>query len=152
VSPAPPSPSATPSIEGRRAGRMRGAAALSAAALAAVTPLLEKNPAKALAARACGVPMAFSMARVIVLGFATAMLHQIWLAGVAGWPDATLSIAVVLAMPTLSAMERVRPEQVIELTKTLMDRFGVGGVRTMASVYSTEPSKYDDHRDDGGGS
>ena len=127
----------------RRRGRV-----LRAVAVAAVTPLLEKNPTKALAARAVGVPMAFSMARVIVLGFAAAMLHQIWCAGVAGWPDATLSIAVVLAMPVLSAMERVRPGQVVELAKALVGRFGMGAGRGMASVYSVEPSKYDDHRVD----
>jgi len=132
----------------RAAGGERRGRAVRAVMVAAVTPLLEKNPAKALAARAFGVPMAFSMARVIVLGFAVAMLHQIWRAGVAGWPDATLSISVVLAMPVLSAMERVRPGQVVELAKALVDRFGVGAGREMASVYSVEPSKYDDHRVD----
>ncbi|HTR77639.1 MAG TPA: hypothetical protein VMH39_06000 [Gemmatimonadaceae bacterium] len=121
---------------------------LRAVAVAAVTPLLEKNPAKALAARAVGVPMAFSMARVIVLGCAVAMLHQIWCAGVAGWPDATLSMAVVLAMPVLTAMERVSPQLVMELARGLVGRFGVGAGRSMASVYSGEPSKFDDHRVD----
>jgi hypothetical protein len=134
----------------RRTHAHRRAARLGWVIVAAVTPLLEKNPVKAKAARTFGVPMVFSMARLIVLGFAVAMLHQIWFAGVAGWPDATLSIAVVLAMPTLSAMERVRPGQVLDLTRALLGRFGEGGVRTIGSVYPTEPSKYDDHRDDGG--
>ena len=120
-----------------------------AMAVAAVTPLLEKNPTKTRAARTFGVPLIFSMARLIVLAFAVAMLRQIWLAGIAGWPDATLSIAVVLAMPTLSAMERVRPSQVLDLTKVLLNRFGDGAVRSIDSVYPTEPSKYDDHRNDG---
>ncbi len=115
-------------------------------ALAAVTPLLEKNVVKTLA---LDVPVVFSMSRVIVLAFAAAMLRQVWLAGVAGWPDATLSIAIVLAMPVLGAMERVGPAQVVELTKTLLGRFGVGGVRRAANVYAAEePSKFDDHRVD----
>jgi hypothetical protein len=118
--------------------------------VAAVTPLLEKNPIKTRAARTFGVPVMFSMARLIVLAFAVAMLHQIWLAGIAGWPDATLAIAVVQAMPVLSAMERVRPGQVLDLGKVLLSRFGEGAVRGMGSVYPVEPSKYDDHRDDGG--
>ncbi|MDB4878095.1 MAG: hypothetical protein JWM41_4541, partial [Gemmatimonadetes bacterium] len=64
------------------------------------------------------------------------------------WPDATLAIAIVLALPILGALERVHPQDVVELAKTLVTRFGVGGVRRMGSVYSNEPSKYDDHRND----
>ena len=115
-------------------------------AFAALTPLLEKNVIKTLS---LDIPVVFSMSRVIVLAFAVAMLRQIWHAGIAGWPDATVAIAIVLALPILGALERVKPEDVVELAKTLVDRFGVGGVRTMGSVYSGEPSKYDDHRHDG---
>ncbi len=115
-------------------------------ALALITPLLEKNVIKTLAV---DVPLVFSMSRLIVLAFALALLRQIWRAGIAGWPDATLAIAVVLALPLLSALERARPEDIVELAKTLAGRFGAGGVRAMASVYSAEPSKYDDHRNDG---
>ncbi len=116
------------------------------AAAVVFTPLLEKNVVKTLALDA---PVVFSMSRVIVLAFAAAMLRQVWRAGVAGWPDATLSIAIVLAMPVLGAMERVGPAQVVELAKTLLSRFGIGGVRRAGSVYAAEePSKYDDHRAD----
>lgn len=45
-----------------------------------------------------------------VLAFAVGMVRQLWHAGIAGWPDATLAIAVVLALPTLGALERVTPE------------------------------------------
>jgi hypothetical protein len=96
---------------------------LRAIALAVLTPLLEKNVVKTLA---MDVPVVFSMSRIIVLAFAVAMLRQIWRSGVAGWPDATLAIAIVLALPILGALERVGPTHVVELAKLLLGRFGVG--------------------------
>ncbi len=115
---------------------------------AVLTPLLEKNVIKTLS---LDVPVVFSMSRVIVLAFAVGELRQIWLAGIAGWPEATLAIAIVLALPLLGALERVRPTDVVELAKTLITRFGEGGMRRVRSVYdAAEPSKFDDHRDDGG--
>ena len=124
--------------------RMRRAAVV---ALAALSPLLEKNVVKTFAA---DVPVVFSMSRLIVLAFAVGMLRQLWSAGVAGWPEATLAIAIVLALPILGALERVKPDAVVELAGTLLNRFGVGGVRRVASVYDAarEPSKFDDHRSD----
>ena len=115
------------------------------AALAAVTPLLEKNVIKTLS---LDVPVVFSMSRVIVLAFAAAMLRQIWRSGIAGWPESTLAIAIVLAMPVLGAIERVSPAHVLELARTMLGRFGVGGVRRAAGAYAQEPSKFDDHRQD----
>jgi hypothetical protein len=118
--------------------------------LAVVTPLLEKNVIKTLS---LDVPVVFSMSRVIMLAFAVGELRQMWRAGIAGWPEATLAIAIVLALPLLGALERARPAEVLELAKTLVSRFGIGGVRPMASVYAPkpEPSKFDDHREDGSG-
>jgi hypothetical protein len=112
-----------------------------------VTPLLEKNVIKTLSFEA---PVVFSMSRVIVLAFAIGELRQMWRAGIAGWPEATLAIAIVLALPLLGALERVRPHEVVGLAKALLARFGEGGVRPMASVYDAkrEPSKFDDHRND----
>ena len=117
-------------------------------AIAALTPLLEKNVVKTIG---LDVPVVFSMSRVIVLAFATGMLRQLWRAGVAGWPEATLAIAIVLALPTLAALERLQPADTLALMRGVVDRFGVGGVRSVASVYEAprEPSKYDDHRNDG---
>jgi hypothetical protein len=115
--------------------------------LALLTPLFEKNPSKTMTFSRCHVPMVLSMARMIVLLFAAAMLYQVRHAGVAGWPEATLCIAIVLAIPLLSALERVRPEQAIGLMKSLFRRFGEGAARRIGSVYAEEPSKYDDHRD-----
>ncbi len=115
--------------------------------LALVTPLLEKNIVKTFGLDA---PFVVSMSRVIVLAFAIGELRQMWRAGIAGWPEATLAIAIVLALPLLGAIERARPADVMELARTLVSRFGVGGVRPMASVYAPtrEPSKFDDHRED----
>ena len=119
-------------------------------ALAIVTPLLEKNVLKTIS---LDIPVIFSMSRVILLAFACAMLRQIWRAGIAGWPEASLSIAVVLALPILGALDKVKPTDVLELAKVMLSRFGEGGVRRTASVYAAdaEPSKYDDHRSDSPG-
>jgi hypothetical protein len=117
--------------------------------LAVVTPLLEKNPAKAIAAG--GSTPVFSMSRLVVVAFAYAMLRQVWRTGVGGWPDATLAIAIVLALPLLGAMDRVQPEQVLALGSALLSRFGVGDVRPARWVYGTEPSRLDNHRGDAHG-
>jgi hypothetical protein len=119
--------------------------------VAFATPLLEKNPTKALTVRGRRLPFVFSMARLIVLAFAVAMLHQAWRAGIAGWPEATLSMAIVLALPVLGALERVRPADTIALAKSLFGRFGTGAGRSIGSVFAVEPSKHDDHRHDGRG-
>ena len=103
---------------------MNGLALARALCLAALTPLLEKNVSKTIA---LDIPVVFSMSRVIVLSFAVAMLRRVWHAGIAGWPDATLSIAIVLALPILGALERVSTEQMVDLTKTLVNRFGGRG-------------------------
>jgi hypothetical protein len=114
-------------------------ALVRAGALALVTPLMEKNPAKTFAA---GVPFVFSMSRAIVLAFAIGALRQMCQGGVRGWPEATLAIAIVLALPLLGALDRVRPSEVLQLTRALFGRFGIGAVSMQ------EPSKFDDHRED----
>jgi hypothetical protein len=129
----------------------RGWRLLVSGLLIVTTPLVEKNPAKTLVSHA---PVVLSMARVVVLGFAVAMLRQVWLAGIAGWPDATVSISVVLALPIVGALERVAPSDVVSLAQSLVGRFGTGDVRRAWSAYAaaaTEPSKFDDHRSDATG-
>src|SRR5436190_13884065 len=123
----------------------RGARAVDAvrtALLALVTPLLEKNPVKTLAA---DTALVFSMTRLIWLAFAIACLRQIGAAGVAGWPEATLAIAIVLAPPILSALERVEARDVLAFGQVLLGRFGLGEARRLTSVYAEEPSPHDDH-------
>ena len=125
--------------------------ALRALALAIATPLLEKNAAMIVVARSLKVSLVFSMTRVIVLAFAIAMLHQSWNAGIAGWPEAMVSITVVLAMPILGALEHARPADAISLAKSLAGRFGIGDTRRgVGRVVGVVSSKDDDHRDDGG--
>lgn len=114
-------------------------------ALVALTSLLEKNVIKTAAVDA---PLVISMSRLIVLAFAAGVLRQIWHAGIAGWPDATLAIAIVLALPILGALEHAKPEDMLDVAKTLIGRIGAGDVRRMTGVYSEpptkEPSEYDD--------
>ena len=113
--------------------------------MALVTPLLEKNPAKALATP--GSAFVFSMSRLIVLAFATAMLRQLWQCGVGGWPEATLSMAIVLALPLLGALDRVSPEQVLALGGALIGRFGIGDVGPARWRFDGEPNRFDNHRE-----
>ena len=127
----------------RRAVRPLGIA--RAALLALVTPLLEKNPVKALAA---DTALVFSMTRLIWLAFAIACLRQIGAAGVAGWPEATLAISIVLAPPLLSALERVEPKDVLSFGQVLLGRLGLGEARRLTSAYAQEPSPHDDHQTD----
>jgi hypothetical protein len=100
-------------------------AAIRTVSLAALTPLLEKNAIKTLTT---DVPIMFSMSRLVVLAFAIGMMRQLWAVGIVGWPDATLSISVVLALPILGALERATPEQVVDVTKALIGTLGVGEI------------------------
>jgi hypothetical protein len=118
---------------------------IRAALFALVTPLLEKNPVKALAA---DTALVFSMTRLIWLAFAIACLRQISATGVAGWPEATLAIAIVLAPPLLSTLERVDPHDVLAFGQVLLGRFGLGEARRITSVYAEEPTPHDNHQPD----
>jgi membrane-bound metal-dependent hydrolase YbcI (DUF457 family) len=104
--------------------------------LGLVSPLLEKNILKTLVVDA---PVVLSMARLVVLGFAVALLHRIWTVGITGWPDAALAIAIVLALPVVDALGRARPTDVLSVLRALVEHLGVDG---------SEPSKFDDHRQD----
>lgn len=115
---------------------------------AVITPLLEKNPRKTVVLTANEFRMVISMSRVVVLCFAVVMLAQIRYAGVAGWPDATLCITVVLALPLLSALEKLPPDATLDTFTALLGRVGRGGVRSIGSVFGTGPRRDDDHRAD----
>ena len=119
--------------------------ALRLTLLVCVTPLMEKNPVKTIGAQ---VPIVFSMSRLILVAFAVAMFQQIWRAGVVGWPEALVCIAIAWGMPILGGLERMTAKDVVTIITTLLGRFGIGPARGAGSVYSTEPSKFDDHRND----
>lgn len=111
-----------------------------------VSAITEKNPAKVLAST---TPVVLSATRIIIVAFAIAMLRQIWKAGIAGWPEAWVTIACMLALPLIAALEALGPKVTIEVFEKLLDRFGTGAARTITSVYDPrEPSLHDDHRDD----
>lgn len=116
--------------------------------LALLTPLLEKNPHKTRVSR-CHVPVVLSMARLVVLLFAAAMLRQIYLAGIAGWPEATVCIAVVLAIPLLAALEHFSPEQAMQLMQSLVQKMGDGALRGVGSIYPAVTLKAERRQSDG---
>ncbi len=99
-----------------------------------ITPVLEKSAVKTLAMDS---PIILSMSRLIAVGFAGVMLKHFWHGGINGWPDATLGIATVLALPVMNAIQRANPDEVVALTRVLLARIG-----------TPEPSKFDDHRSD----
>jgi hypothetical protein len=100
----------------------------------ALTPVLEKNVVKTMAMDS---KLVISMSRLIAVAFAIVTLKEFWNAGIDGWPDATLGIAVVLALPVMNAIGRANPDEVVALTRVLIARMG-----------TTEPGKLDDHRND----
>jgi hypothetical protein len=106
---------------------LRSARSISAAAL---TPVLEKNVART---RALPSPIVVSMSRLIAVAFAVVMLHEFWRKGIDGWPDATLGIATVLALPLMKALETADPGELLAVTRMLLVRLG-----------GEDPSKHDD--------
>ncbi len=116
-----------------------------AVGLALATMIVEKNPFKRLG---LNVPVVVSAMRVTIMLFTVVDLYRLATIPVIGWPDATLAIAIVLAHPLVSALERMKPEATVGLVKALVARFGVGEVARVGKVLNREPSKYDDHRQD----
>ncbi len=104
----------------------------------------EKNPSKVMAVDA---PFVFSLSRIIVCIFTYGMYRQMVGAGIAGWPESTLCIALVYAIPILNALGKVEAHEVITFGAAIIQRFGEGAVRTVKNVYNPalEPNaKHDD--------
>lgn len=97
-----------------------------------VSWVVEKNPSKQLYAFS---PVMMSMTRVTVAAFTIAMLHQIWYAGIVGWPESTFCIALVLALPLMSAFDKLGAGSVVDVFKTLLGRVGIGGTNEIGSAY-----------------
>jgi hypothetical protein len=107
---------------------------LKSLGVAALTPVLEKNVVKTLAMDS---PLVVSMSRLIAMVFAAVVLREYWQTGIDGWPDATVGIATVIALPMMNAIERAKPDDVMAITRLLLAR-----------MRGPEPSKLDDHRID----
>ena len=111
---------------------------------AVLSPLAEKNPARFAMV---DTPFVFSMSRVIVACFSYGMFRQLQYAGIAGWPEATLCIALVYAIPILDALSKVSPQEVLAFGKAIIDRLGIGEVRQVGNLMDPRlPSKHDDER------
>jgi len=57
----------------------------------------------------------------------------------------------VLALPMLGALERAKPEQTLDVLKSLVGRFGIGEQRRALSLFTREaeePFRYDNHWSD----
>jgi hypothetical protein len=96
-------------------------------------------------------PWMLSMKRVIVVLFAGVCAGQIAATGVVGWPMATLSVAIVVALPLMTALEAMPPHAALELAEHVIARLGVGstgGTGAAPAHRAPEPSKWDDHRID----
>jgi hypothetical protein len=101
--------------------------------LCIVSPLMEKNPQRVLATRA---PVVLSMTSIAIAAFSVAMFHQMWSAGIAGWPEATLCMALILSSPITAALEKLPAKEIVEFGTHILERFGQGGTRTVGSVFT----------------
>lgn len=99
-------------------------AALSVLAVA-ISPLAEKNPLRALSSVA---PVVLSMSRVTVAVFTGVDAYRLARATTIGWPEVTLAIALVFALPVLSALGKVSAPEVVAFGAKMIERFGVGDV------------------------
>lgn len=93
-----------------------------------LSPFAEKNPVKALSNVA---PIVLSMSRVTVAVFTVVDAYRLATAKTIGWPEATLAIALVFALPILAALSKVSPSEVVAFGAKIVERFGVGDVAQM---------------------
>jgi len=108
--------------------------------------VMEKNPQKVLSTQA---PISLSMTRIVILAFAVGLFRQMWMAGIAGWPEATLCIALVFSNQLASALDKLPAKDVLDFGKAIVSRFGMGEVRQVGNLYPENlPSKYDDESQD----
>ncbi len=90
-----------------------------------LSPFAEKNPVKALSNIA---PIVLSMSRVTVAVFTAVDAYRLATAETIGWPEATLAIALVFALPVLAALSKVSPEEIVAFGAKIIERFGEGDV------------------------
>lgn len=90
-----------------------------------LSPFAEKNPVRALSSVA---PIVLSMSRVTVAVFTAVDAYRLATAKTIGWPEATLAMALVFALPVLAALSKVSPSEVVAFGAKIIERFGVGDV------------------------
>lgn len=90
-----------------------------------ISPLAEKNPIKTYSSCA---PIVLSMSRIAVATFVVVDAIRLAHAVAIGWPEATLAIGLVFALPVLRALDKVSPHEVLAFGSIMMNRFGVGDV------------------------
>lgn len=105
-----------------------------------LSPIAEKNPVKALSSLA---PIVLSMSRITVLVFTIVDASRLATAEMIGWPEVTLAIALVFALPVLAALNKVSASEVVAFGGKILERFGVGAV-----AQPPYPSMDQDERDD----
>jgi hypothetical protein len=99
--------------------------ALQQFAATVLSPIAEKNPVKALSSIA---PVVLSGSRITVGVFTAVDAYRLAHAATIGWPEVTLAIALVFALPVLAGLSKVAPAEAIAFGEKILDRFGVGDV------------------------
>lgn len=112
---------------------------VKSAGTTALSPVLEKNVVKTITTG--NSTLVLSMSRLIAVAFSAVMLRAFWHAGINGWPDAALGIATVLALPVMNTLQQANPDEVLAVTRLLLEKFKIASG-------AVDPSKYDDHRPD----
>ncbi|MDP1859697.1 MAG: hypothetical protein Q8K82_13560 [Gemmatimonadaceae bacterium] len=91
-----------------------------------VSPISEKNATKVLASFA---PIMLSGSRVTVAVFAYVMAKRLLETKTAmGWPESTIVLGLIFALPILAALEKVSPQDVVAFGEKIVGRFGLGDV------------------------
>lgn len=98
---------------------------MRSAAVFVISPLAEKNPVKMYASEAHVV---LSMSRIAVATFLVVDAIRLAHVTAIGWPEATLAIGIVFALPILRALDKVSPHEVLAFGAGIISRFGVGDV------------------------
>ena len=66
--------------------------------------------------------------RITVAVFTAVDASRLATAQTLGWPEVTLAIALVFALPVLAALNKVSPSEVVAFGGKILERFGVGAV------------------------
>lgn len=113
------------------------------AILAAVlSPVMEKNPVKLMSAV---TPFVFSMSRISVAVFTAVDAYRIAMAQSIGWPEATLALGCMFAIPLLRALDKVSAQEALAFGTEIVKRFGVGDAAPPhAGMDSNEEGAYHD--------